>query len=119
MKLTDLNPKWIDASAHDADGGLVQRASVGIEFDCPGPCCVSKPPERRQRLFVPLANPLDGGPPSDSRRANYTRTGDSFESLTLEPELDFDQPEVMLLHGELVRIKFGHWRGRITNGEVT
>lgn len=98
MKLTDLNPRW----AIDADiivGGQVvhdeHRQEMGLTFDCPH--C------RTTRLGVFLANPIDGGPPSDDGGKLWHRDGDSFETLTLSPSIDASA--------------HGHWHGSITKGE--
>lgn len=38
-------------------------------------------------MYIPLANPLDGGPPLEPERSRWLREGDTFESLTLAPSI--------------------------------
>lgn len=104
MKLTDLDPRW----AIDADlviGGVSRhyegRHGMAISFECP--CCLGT--DRRTRLGVWFANPVDGLPPTDNASNLWRRSGESFDDLTLTPSVDAS--------------KHGHWHGHITNGEVT
>lgn len=104
MKLTDLNPRW----ALDADiwvcGTLVhdtERKGMGLTFQCP--CCVGT--ERATRLGIFFKNPTDGKAPSDDAPLEWTRTGETFEDLSLTPSIDVS--------------KSGHWHGYITNGQIT
>lgn len=90
MKLTELNPKF----TYSGEG----RRGMGIRFDCPihrGGDCL---------LGVDFANPIDGGPPSESDRYKWNRTGETFDTLTLTPSVDASQ--------------HGCWHGFITNGEI-
>lgn len=86
MKLTDLNPQWVGAGGAgitDGNGNPVpERRGLGITFDCPCGC--------DRGVFIPFANPLDGGAPWDPdepRRARWQRTGDTFDALTLTPSI--------------------------------
>ena len=75
MKLTDL-----DASFVAPEG----RHGVAVQFRCPG--C------QRERIVIPFANPIDGGgadPSMNYRGVLWTRSGDSLETLTLSPSVDF------------------------------
>lgn len=106
MRLSELNPRW-----QQHDGRL-----VGVNFDCPGPCCAGKPSARdvfdaRERagetkiiIAVPFKTALDG---SAYRADGWDRTGDTFETLTLAPSIQAfgyeHQP---------------HWHGWIRGGEV-
>lgn len=100
MRLSDLEPRW----ALDADiivcGTVVHdehRQGMGLTFLCPH--C------RATRLGVFIANPVDGGPPSDDASQLWTRvSGDSFENLTLSPSIDVS--------------KSGHWHGHIRAGAI-
>lgn len=104
MKLAGLNPYFIGAGGEGvtaADGQPAPlREGVGLVCDCPcGKCGM--------HLYVPFANPLDGGPPLSGN--GWQRTGDTFETLTLTPSI--------------LRISNGRpescgWHGFITNGEV-
>lgn len=101
MKLTDLDPRWVGAGGDGVyntapDGSLVpapERHGVGVSFLCPCPTCTAQRTGDRDhdfhlRVFVGLTNPLDGGPPHDSRPgALWQRTGDTFEMLRLSPSL--------------------------------
>jgi len=97
MKLIELNPRWTGFP----DGHI----RFGLTFDCPH--C------KTQRLGVVFANPIDPegwierGVAMPKAECKWSRTGESFETLTLTPSIDSS------------RIDFGgHWHGFITNGEV-
>jgi hypothetical protein len=80
-RLIELNPSWVAAGGpgiKDTDGHPVP---VGLTFDCPCGC--------EARCYLPLANPLDGGPPHDPDRSHphWDRTGDAFDSLTIRPSI--------------------------------
>lgn len=79
-----MNPKFTDEDD-------------GIEFDCP--TC------KKERIWVPFSPTLKGEiiEPTPNR-AIWNRTGDTFETLTLTPSIDYNK---------------SHWHGFITNGEVT
>jgi hypothetical protein len=104
VRLTELNPRWVGKGGEgvfrtNAQGELEpapRREGVGIIMACPcrGADCPS--------LYVPFDRPLDGGPPIDAH--NWTRTGDTFETLSLTPSIQ--------------RIGGCGWHGFITNGEV-
>ena len=73
MKLAEL-----DASFVSKDG-----VRVAVHLRCPG--C------QRERLVVPFAQPV-GGPPDPSmnvRGVLWRHTGETLESLTLTPSVDF------------------------------
>lgn len=84
-----------------------RREGVGVVFDCP---CGNH--DEGHQCYVPFANPLDGGPPTDPRgwqgSGGWLRTGDTFETLTLTPSI-------------FRRVELGGcgWHGFITHGEVT
>jgi hypothetical protein len=89
------------------------RRGVGLSFLCP---CATCTPKRKGsvdedfhlRVFVGFANPIDGGPAHDSRPgAQWQRTGDTFETITLRPSILSTPP-----HG-------CGWHGYVTAGEVT
>lgn len=101
MKLTDLNPKFYGAGGPGvtrADGSPApHREGVALVFDCPcGGECLP--------VAVEFANPLDGGPPLRSDGHTWQRTGDTFETLTLQPSI--------------LRRDFCKWHGWIRAGEV-
>lgn len=105
MKLTDLNPSFVGAGGEGitkADGSPVpRRTGVGITFDCPCGCGTPS--------YIPFHNPIDGGPPheDDQTRPRWTRTGETFENLTLSPSILRDPK------------KGGcGWHGFIRNGEI-
>jgi hypothetical protein len=99
VRLIDLEPReTIDADIV-VGGQLVHdgnRHGMGLSFLCPH--C------RQVRLGVFYKNPIDGRVPSDDGLL-WTRSGDTFDTLTLSPSIDAS--------------KHGHWHGVITNGEVT
>lgn len=96
MKLTDLNPRWSYWSH------LPGR--IGVNFDCPV--------HRNHRVYVPFANPLDDGLP-EVRRHLWTRTGDTFETLSLSPSVDYTKYDNGATRDPTC------WHGHVTNGEVT
>lgn len=104
MRLSDLNPRWCGAGGEnisDKDGNPVPaRHGVGMTFDCPCGCGT--------RGYIPFVQPLDGGPPLEGDAPRWSRTGETFETLTLTPSI-------------LRRREHGGcgWHGFITNGEVT
>lgn len=105
MKLIELNPCFLGAggySVSNADGSPVpERHGVGLSFDCPCGCGT--------RGYIDFENPLDGGPPHDTRPSlpRWQRTGETLETLTLTPSILRSQE----------RGGCG-WHGFITNGEV-
>jgi len=81
-RLVDLNPSWVNSGGEGitvAATGLPapERNGIGIICDCPCGC--------DETLFVPFANPLDGGPSAYPN--GWQRTGDTFETLTLAPSI--------------------------------
>lgn len=118
MKLTDLHPQWVGAGGDgvfNADGSPAPaRHGVGVSFDCPCASCTAKRTGDEDhdfylRVFVALTNPLDGGPPHDPRpNQQWTRTGETFDTLTLRPSIQ--------------RHRVGDdgcdWHGFVTNGEI-
>jgi hypothetical protein len=104
MRLTDLNPLWVDAGGpgiSDRNGNPVPaRHGIGIIFDCPCGC--------RMRSYVDFSNPLDGGPPFRDDGHSWQRTGETFETLTLYPSIKRDRAWCGCA-----------WHGWIKGGEVT
>lgn len=94
MKLTELDPTWVTTG----NG----RHGMGVMFECPH--C------RERYVGCWFANSIDGGPPYSEVRHDGTpeplwqRTGDTFETLTLEPSIDVS--------------KDGHWHGYVRNGQI-
>ncbi len=132
-RLAELDPRW-GSSIYERDG--VIYAPEGIDdFDkeIHRPGCRQDPLfiNGRQGMFVvfgcpvhypndcelgwmmvPFENPLDGGPKAREGQGSHrnhwwTRTGDTFETLSTTPSILFPEsgPE--------------HWHGFITNGLVT
>jgi len=101
MRLIDLNPCWVghggEGVTDTATGAAIpRREQVAIDFDCPCGC--------GSRCCIEFANPLDGGPPTRTDDHTWTRTGDTFETLTLTPSIQ--------------RVGGCGWHGHITNGEA-
>lgn len=119
MKLSDLRPGWFAAEG---------RHGQGIIFDCP---CGCRGTERAVRLAVLFQPTLDGGEPLPANKIGeqyraihhtlsdepdpqrnvapsgivWQRTGgDTFESLSLWPSIDYG--------------RCGHWHGHVKNGEI-
>lgn len=101
MKLTELQPQFLNSGGDGiylADGSPAPlRTGVGVMFLCP---CGNH--DENHQLYVPFANPIDGGAPLPGK--GWQRTGDTFETLTLTPSV--------------LRIGGCGWHGFITNGEV-
>ena len=107
MRLIDLNPSFVGCGGEGVtrDGQpVLRRGGIGLALDCPCGC--------GQGLFIPFANPIDGGP--NEQPKGWQRTGETFESLSLRPSV--------------LRVKWKDasgaehgcgWHGFITNGEVT
>lgn len=103
MKLTDLEPQFIGAGGEGVTRGgqpVPRRDGVGLLCRCP---CGNCDPDTCW-LYVPFANPLDGGPQLDSQ--GWQRTGHTFETLTLTPSIHRLGPRSC------------GWHGFITDGEV-
>ncbi len=103
-RLVDLRPSWCGAGGegvftrgeNDELIPVPERTGVGITFECPCGC--------DQRAFIGFENPLDGKGPHDPReKAQWRRTGDTFETLTL-------RPSIQRVHG-------CRWHGFLTDGE--
>jgi len=114
MRLTDLNPHWVAASWSPPG------AKLGIRFDSP---------TIPGRIAVFFKNPICGNDAIDLQRlleaqrdcdhpdyetwlnethigkTLWSRTGDSFESLSLIPSIDCSE--------------WGGWHGFITNGGIS
>jgi hypothetical protein len=95
IRLVDLEPEWIS----------VDGRRVGISFSCP--CCGTF------RVAVQFVNPIEGGaalPPDHRRYADHagfrwTRSGDTFETLSISPVV--------------LATKAHHWVGHVSAGEVS
>jgi hypothetical protein len=101
VKLTDLQPRWVRAGGEgttDAAGAPVpERLGVGVSFECP--CGCGGP-----RVYVQFSNPLDGGPPVADGDGHWARTGETFETLDLQPSIQ--------------RLRGCRWHGFVRNGEI-
>lgn len=85
MKLADLDAKFV------AEGGT----RTGVSFRCPR--C------RTDRVYVPTADPHG--------RANWSATGDTIDTLTLSPSVDFTH-----VRDDGARC---NWHGWVREGAVT
>jgi hypothetical protein len=98
MRLSELNARFIGAGGegiYQADGSWAPlRYGIGVMLNCPCGC--------ESQLFVPFANPLDGGAPL--HRVTWKRTGETIETLTLEPSI--------------LRRLTCNWHGFIRNGSI-
>lgn len=107
MRLIDLEPHWIGLSGWSSPSAFY----VGVSFLCPH-CDFNAPmhgPNRRRRLAVQFWPPIDpdglmGRVFDLPNNGGHRRTGETFDSLTLEPSIGFES--------------IGHWHGRIVNGEI-
>lgn len=101
MKLIDLEPSWLGF------GQPWNQLKIGVSF--------LSPLGTGQHLGCLFKNPIDPlnlgwlSDPSDNPELyggmhRWQRSGDTFETLTLTPSLDFS--------------KYNEWHGFITNGEI-
>lgn len=101
MKLTDLNPRFVDAGGQgvmNADKTPIpKRHGIGLSFDCPCGC-------KETRVYVSFENPIDGGEVYEKDRPTWKRTGDNFDNITLTPSI--------------FRSGGCRWHGFLTNGET-
>ena len=99
MELTKLNPRWVGLHNWCSDSVF----NIGISFDSPITgkrlAVLFKPAIDPDRLMV--KNQWGDYFPQSKK---WERIGDTFETLTLKPSLDFSN------HGE--------WHGVIANGDV-
>lgn len=117
MKLTELDPHWVQISRWDDANGTQHFPAYdgskrigGVSFMCPVhthhcQTCNQLLPESH-RLVVWFDNPVDGLPPEQTANVRWHREGDTFDTLTLNPSVDAT--------GEYP----GCWHGFIMNGEI-
>jgi hypothetical protein len=114
MRLVDLEPRWFDVSGV---GGAID----GVTFLCPCAWCIANP-GKRVRLgiqFTPIGQDRVVAAMTLEEKLRHvhelgtfdvppgiiwTRTGETFDTLTLTPSVDASAS--------------GHWHGFITNGEI-
>jgi hypothetical protein len=96
MRLIDLDPHWVGSGGEgisDAQGNPVPaRHGVGVSFLCPCAACTAKrtgDPDQDfyLRHYIPLTNPLDGGPAVEKSHPVWQRAGETFETLQLSPSI--------------------------------
>jgi len=96
VRLTELDPRFVGAGGEgisNADGSPApERTGVGLSFLCPCPACTAQrtgdPDEDfHLRVYVSFQNPLDGGAPFNDQTPKWTRVGDTFETMTLQPSI--------------------------------
>lgn len=103
-RLVDLEPEWVRRT------GRV----VGVRFTCPiddGP----GPHREGHQVAVLFANPPDGGPPhpddpdcvGNNSGQRWTRSGATFETLSISPSIDCTAADRHC------------WHGFVSAGEVT
>jgi len=108
MKLTELKPRW---TGYASNGNRDEQIINGLTFLCPH-CGL----QTGQRLGVLFHPPIDEGGwlakgvTIFHGAVEWTRTGDTFETLTLSPSINTMQSRMDFAN---------HWHGFITNGEVT
>lgn len=103
MKLVDCEPSFFSSGGEgisDKDGNPVpSREGVGLASQR----CPCGDPEHRG-FAIMFENPLDGGPRVEGHHAYWTRTGETFDVLTLTPSIQRNDPPC-------------RWHGYLTNGE--
>lgn len=110
--LIELEPAWIVESEND-------QRKVGLKFLCPCHSCHGW----NITLAIRFVNPIGGGPPSVDRAGlignndgkRWTRSGDTFETLTISPSID----ATLDAAGNPLPPNRKHWHGMIANGHVT
>lgn len=100
MRLRELDPRWY--------GWYLEGGRIGLTFECP----VHRGTPQAHRCAVPFTNPIEGRPETE-RRHLWHRTGDSFDTLTLSPSVDYTRYD----NGELRDPTC--WHGFVRNGEVS
>jgi methyl coenzyme M reductase beta subunit len=85
MRLVDMEHGWYGSGGPgitDANGNPVPaRKGLGLFCECPCQECDNW-------MALLFHNPLDGGTPlHEPDRDKWTRTGDTFETLTLSPSI--------------------------------
>lgn len=88
VHLRDKNACFVDVTING-----VTRTGVGVQLECPCGC--------DNGLWVPFAEPLDGGPPVER---GWSRTGDTIDTLTLSPSV--------------LRVGGCGWHGWIRDGQA-
>lgn len=118
MRLLDLEPTWCSTGGEGVtrDGKPVPlREKIGLICNCPK-CGADHP------LFVPFANPPDGGPPTHPVAWTIARKNPNLPLTTEEsPPHDEDELELsferITLTPSILRKDCG-WHGFITNGQI-
>lgn len=108
MKLLSREPRWIAPS----NWPLADQIYIGLSFACPCRTCTSENVSTKpKRLVVLFWEPIDASKKITNfdflmpNKVDYTRLeGEDFESLTLEPGVDFSST--------------GHWKGTIVKGSL-
>ncbi len=98
-RLVDLNPRWV--GIHNFDVNSIYY--IGVTFDSP------TTGKRLAVLFEPAIDPAGlaakyGWSTYFPESKKWQRTGETFDSLTLSPSLDFSSS--------------GDWHGFINNGRT-
>jgi hypothetical protein len=108
IKLTDLDPRW---GAYSSNEKRDEQIINGLTFLCPH--CGKETGQRLGILFHP---PIDEGGwiakgvTIFHSATEWTRTGDTFETITLSPSINTIQNRMGFVD---------HWHGFITDGIVT
>ena len=97
-RLSDLNPKWT--------GLLRPNSGEGLTFDCPR-CGTS------HRLAVYFSNPVDALPAAPWQTQQWKREGEEFDSLTLEPSIQYPCFHGWIEEGDVINISESPAQGLI------
>ena len=107
MKLVDLAPHWIEP-----ERWVSGPFYIGVSFLCPHcehtkcPTCGTQRGKRLAFSFWPPIDPenwlarISGFPNDATAKYHHRVSGDTFDTLTIEPSIGLDP----------------HWHGRLTNG---
>ena len=99
MRLTDLQPRLLHSGGDgvarvDTGQPVPRREGVGMTLLCPCGCGM--------RFALLFENPLDGGPGLEDGGARWRRTGDTFETMTLNPSVLRSEPRGCGWHGWVI-----------------
>jgi hypothetical protein len=99
--LTELNPKWC--------GLLRPDSGEGITLDCPK--CGSS-----HRLCAYFDNPLDGEPAAYWQKPIWKRDGETFETLTISPSIEYPCFHGWIEDGQVIDISESPMRVKMLIG---
>lgn len=131
MRLTELTPRWFGISHKQQWNKEGPDVYFGLSFLCP--CCMKNRFAVTFKPFIDTGNLADsvqwawpGAPNPNTGEVKqvsfWSRTGDTFDTLTLQPSVNctVEYPALPAFENEPAKPARTeqHWHGYITNGEV-